>query len=218
MTETKTKSRTKPSPYEQAKPLITLLPTDAGLDVWGLTRIDVLAFNVDGTGRALCRVYRDDEPTTLTIMGNEMGIILENEVEGVAFIEAPAGWTGGRPDALKDYDGGYFAHTDPWWGKPCHENGSDEQMAQAGHDKREQLRAERVGYKVFDRCLKKLGMRKRDFGVPPYEYGHCRYGSKQYERVFKAWKAARRGRATTCRRLLRKVSTKDRSLLAVVKD
>lgn len=209
-----TKRVSKPAPYQQRKPLLTLLATRAGLKTFGYAIVEVLAFNVDGAGRALCRVYRVNGGAKLTLLSNELGFMLEHELDAVAYIEAPQGWTDGRPDLLDEFTADYCCDFDETWGLTFAACDSDASLARAGGDERKAKLAHRRGTDLFDRCLAKLKMAPREYGSPAVAYGDYPSYSRQQERVADAWDAAHRGRKKRCMRLLSKVAQKDRTLLA----
>jgi hypothetical protein len=210
MTAKKPPPKPKPAPYQQCKPIITLLPTDAGREVFGFARLDILAFNVDGAGKALCRTFDDAGTATLTLQSNELGVMLEAVGDEIATIEAPENWMGERPAVLDQFDGGYVGEFDDMWSRPYTPWGSDMCLKYADHDGRAMMLAERRGYPLFDRCLAKLKLPPRKRGDPPYAYGDREPRFQPYVTIMKAWRAAKKGDKKRCKKMLRRWARKHR--------
>jgi hypothetical protein len=191
------------SKHRRAEPLIVLLNARHPGDIYGWARIDVIAFNVDGSGLALARVYSElDAKPELHLYGADMQLMLEGDDHGErAYVEAPDGWDGKTmPDVEHSDD--HFGSSVSTWGRTFCEQTSDEALFRASHDERKEIERERTRYRIFDQSLVEAGLPPRRASVYPSCYGGER--SPVDDLLHQASEAAAAGDATRCARVLRK--------------
>ena len=202
--------------YRRARPLIVLLGQPEGDETTFLSRIDVLAWNIDGSGRALCRTYHgsiEDPVVQLETMAGDLGAVLSPDTSSPVWVEAPEGYRGERieADQLGICDETYD-DSDPTWGHACVPWASDASMARATYDARRCMIEYRRSCDAFDEALADVGLQPREHGEIPAGYGDCDHDSKDARLVSSAWAAACEGKPKRCRKLLRRLRRRCRRL------